>query len=198
MKVLGCQSVAWRGDRPIRLLSSPLKGHEMKQKQKNSIPDWLRPRSPMAALPTGWFQGGGTKCFTGTKPSIRLLMKGTAIRTWNDCSLHACGKLHKLIYELNHYHWDIMGLAEVRWTGFSKFKTDESHNIWFSADDTKHEHEVTFIIWKEVTGNVISCTLISSRLILICISAKPHNITIIQTCVPVTDYEDEDAEVMNS
>ena len=115
---------------------------------------------------------------------------------WDLESFHStclC-KLHKLTHELNHYCWDIQGLPKIRWTRFGELTTDKSHKIWFSADDIKHQHGVAFIIWKEVTGSVISCTPISSRLISICILVKPHNITIIQAYVPTTDYEDVNVE----
>ena len=85
----------------VKLLSSPLKGHEMKQKQNNSIPDWLRLGSTVVTLPIARFQGGGDEHAIGAKPSIELLMKGTIIWTWNVYTLHACGKLYELIYELN-------------------------------------------------------------------------------------------------
>ena len=49
----------------------------------------------MAMLPTARFQGGGDKYATGANPSIKLLMKGTIIGTWNVFTLHACCKLHE-------------------------------------------------------------------------------------------------------
>ena len=47
---------------------------------------------------------------------------------------------------------------------------------------------------KEVVGRFISCTPISSRLISIRISARPHNITVIQIYAPTSDHEDEEVE----
>ena len=43
-------------------------------------------------------------------------------------------------------------------------------------------------------GSIISCTSISSRLISIRISARPHNITVIQVYAPTTDHKDEEVE----
>ena len=53
---------------------------------------------------------------------------------------------------------------------------------------------VAFIVRKEISGCVISCTPISSRLISIRISAKPHNMSIIQVYAPTSDHEDEEVE----
>ena len=119
---------------------------------------------------------------------------GTTIGTWNVRTLYACGKIYELTHELSRYHWDIIGLCEVRWTGFGETSTDEGHRLWFSGDDKKHTQGVAFIVRKEIASSVISCTPISSRMISIRISAKPHNITIIQVYAPTTDHTDDEVE----
>ena len=53
---------------------------------------------------------------------------------------------------------------------------------------------MAFIVRKEVVSSIIKCTPISSRLISIRISAKPHNITVIQVYEPTADHEDEGVE----
>lgn len=57
---------------------------------------------------------------------------------------------------------DIVGLAEIRWTGFVNTTTDDGHKLWY-----------------KVAGAVISCTPLSSRLISIHMSAMPYNVTIV-------------------
>ena len=115
---------------------------------------------------------------------LALSKEGTTMGTWNVRTLHQCGKVNELTHELKRYQWDIIGLAEVRWTGFGEVTTDEGHKIWYSGDSIKHQHGVAFIVKKEAVGTVISCTPISSRLISIRISAKPQNITAIQVYAP--------------
>lgn len=162
------------------------------------MPDRSRPGSPTTAHPSGGLQGGGDKCDTGTKSTpkstIKLPTQGTTIGTWNVRTLFQCGKVKELTHELQRYRWDIVGLAEVRWTGFGESTTDEGHKLWFSGDEIKHERGVAFIVRKEVAGTVISCTPVSSRLISIRISARPHNITIIQVYAPTSEHEDEEVE----
>ena len=104
------------------------------------------------------------------------------------------GRLHELTLELDRYRWDIIRLCEVRWTGFGETTTEDGHRIWFSGEEKQHRNGVAFIVRKEVSGCVISCTPVSSRLISIRISAKPHNITILQAYVPSSDHEDEEVE----
>ena len=64
--------------------------------------------------------------------------------------------------------------------GFGELTTTDGHKIWYSGDDTVHQHGVAFIVKKENVNAVIECTPISNRLISIRIAASPHNITIIQ------------------
>ena len=47
--------------------------------------------------------------------------------------------------------------------------------------------------WKEVVGSIISSTPISSRLISIQISVRPH-ITVIQVYAPTSDHEEEEVK----
>lgn len=85
-----------------------------------------------------------------------------------------------------------LGLAEVRWTGIGESMTDEGHKMWYSDNDTKHQHGVGFIVRKERVNSVISCTPINSRIISIRISARPKNVTIMQVYAPTQDYSDEE------
>ena len=49
---------------------------------------------------------------------------------WKVTSLHACGKVQELSHELKHCRWNILGLAEVRWTGFGETTTDAGHKTY--------------------------------------------------------------------
>ncbi len=89
---------------------------------------------------------------------------------------------------------DIIGLSEVRWTESGETTTEEGHKIWFSGEEKKHNYGVAFIVRKESANSVISCTPISSRIISIRVSAKPHNMTIIQVYAPTSDHDDDEIE----
>ena len=53
---------------------------------------------------------------------------------------------------------------------------------------------MAFTVRKDVVGSIIRCTLISSRLISIRISARPHNITVIRVYAQTLGQEDEEVE----
>ena len=158
------------------------------------MPDRSGPGLTTAALSTGVHQGGGVKRATGAKNTFKISSETAIIGTWNVRTLYACGKIKELEHELQHYEWDIIGLAEIRWTGIGEATTEDGHKLWYSGDDTKHQHGVGFIVNKKVKDCVLSCTPFSSRLITIRVSAKPMNITIIQVYAPTSEYEDQEVE----
>ena len=102
--------------------------------------------------------------------------------------------MKELEHELSRYRWEIIGLSEVRWTGFGEMVTEDGHKMWFSGHETRHEHGVAFIVRKEVTGCILSCTPVSSRIITLRVSARPKNVTIVQAYAPTTDHEDQEVE----
>ena len=162
--------------------------------KKRYMPDRSWPGSPTTALPTDCLRGGSDKCATGAKPKLKLPTLGLTIGTWNVRTLNQTGRVHELTHELKRYKWDIIGLAEVRWTGFGETNTEDGHKIWYSGEEMLHQHGVGFIVRKEIVPSIISCTPVSSRLISIRVSSKPQNITIIQAYAPTSDYDDDQVE----
>ena len=160
---------------------------------KNETPDRSRPGSTTTAHTTGNPQGGCEKLATGV--TIKLPTAGITIGTWNVRTLYATGKTAELTHELDKYKWTVVGLCEVRWTGFGEITTANGHKIWYSGDERIHQHGVAFIVNKVNTNAVIECTPVSSRIISIRLSASPHNLTIIQAYAPTSDYSDEQIEV---
>jgi len=92
------------------------------------------------------------------------------------------------MHELKRYRFKIIGQADGRWLGFGETSTDEGYSTWFISEECIHRHGVAFIVRKKVINSVISCTSVYSRLISIRISARPHNINVIQVYEPTSDY----------
>lgn len=165
-----------------------------KSTSKKKMPDRSRPGSTTAALSIGSNQDGSDKSATGEKNFMKLTHKNLVTGTWNVRTLFASGKVDELEHELAGYQWDIVGLAETRWTGMGETRTNGGNKIWFSGHDSKHQHGVAFIVNKKTIGSVLGCAPLSCRLISIRLSAKPNNITIMQVYAPTTDYDDQDIE----
>ena len=71
---------------------------------------------------------------------------------------------------------------------------DEGHKFYYSGEDDRHANGVGFLVHKSITSAVRGCQPISSRIITICLRAKPLTIIIIQEYAPTTDYDDEQIE----
>lgn len=68
--------------------------------------------------------------------------------------------------------------------------TEDGHPIWYSWEESNHRLGGRFILNKDRFNLIIRCTLVNSRLILICIAGYPKNISIIYA--PTSEYgEDE-------
>jgi len=144
-------------------------------------------------------QDGIDKYATGNTKTknqqIKICKDQFTTGTWNVRTLHKTGKVKELEHEMKRYTWNILGLAEVRYTGCGEFMTEEGHKIWFSGEKDKHEKGVAFVVHKNTIKSVLKCSPISSRIITIRIKAQPLNITIIQIYAPTSAYDDNEVEL---
>ena len=165
--------------------------HTMKMKTKNTlIPDRSQPGITMTA-PTVRHRDVGDKYATGV-PKIKKNRgrENIAVGTWNVRTLRPAGKLEQLTHAMSRYHWNIVGLCEMRWKYFGEMSTDDGHKMYFSGEEGKHEYGVGFLVHKDALGAVLGCQPVSSRLISIRLSAAPFNITIIQVYAPTSGHDD--------
>ena len=109
-------------------------------------------------------------------------------------TLRPAGKLEQLTHAMSRYHWNIVGLCEMRWKNFGKMSTDDGHKVFFSGEEGKHEYGVRFLVHKDVVGTVLGCQPVSSRLISIRLRAAPFNITIIQVYAPTSGNDDSEVD----
>ena len=104
------------------------------------------------------------------------------------------GKLEQLTHAMSRYHWNIVGLCEMRWKNFGEMSTDDGHKVYFSGEEGKHEYGVGFLVHKDVVGAVLGCQPVSSRLMSIRLRAAPFNITIIQVYAPTSGHDDSEVD----
>ena len=89
--------------------------HTMKIYSKNTlIPDRSQPGIIMTA-PTVRHRDVGDKYATGV-PKIKKIRgrENIAVGTWNVRTLRPAGKLEQLTHAMSRYHWNIVGLCEMR------------------------------------------------------------------------------------
>ena len=115
-------SKAWRGDGHHQ--AGRFAHRNVMNTQQNSMLGRSGPGSTTTAPSTGTLQGGGDTYTTGvgSRAGTRRHAEKTMTGTWNVGTPYASGKVKELTRELSRYRWDILGLAEVRWTGLRRCK----------------------------------------------------------------------------
>ena len=108
--------------------------------------------------------------------------------------LRPAGKLEQLTHAMRRYHWNIVGLCEMRWKNFGEMSTDDGHKVYFSGEEDRHEYGVGFLVHKDVVDAVLGCQPVFSRLISIRLRAAPFNITIIQVYAPTSGHDDSEVD----
>ena len=100
--------------------------------------------------PTVRHRDVGDKYATGV-PKIKEIRgrENIAVGTWNEKTLRPAGKLEQLTHTMRRYHWNIVGLCEMRWKNFGEMSTDDGHKVYFSGEEGKHEYGVGFLVHKD-------------------------------------------------
>ena len=63
---------------------------------------------------------------------------------------------------MERYQWNVIGLAETRWTGAGVITTEESHKLWCSGEENEHVKAVGFLDHKKNVKSVLECAPMSS------------------------------------
>ena len=94
----------------------------------DTIPDRSRPGSTTTAPAVTAQQGGGDKYITAGQ-NIKLTKHTCTVGTWNVRTLHQEGKLRELLIEMERYEWNILDIAEMRWTKNGEHLMEDGHKI---------------------------------------------------------------------
>ncbi|MEW8548423.1 MAG: endonuclease/exonuclease/phosphatase family protein [Candidatus Thiodiazotropha sp.] len=109
-------------------------------------------------------------------------------------NLRPAGKLEELTHEMDRYHWNILGLCEMRWKIFGEMSTDDSHKVYFSGEEDGHEYGVVFLVHKDIVSAALGCRPVSSRLISTRLRTGSFNVTIIQVYAPTSGHDDNEVD----
>ena len=90
-------------------------------------------------------------------PKIKKIRgrENSAVGTWNVRTLRPAGKLEQLTHAMSRYHWNTVGLCEMRWKNFGEMSTDDGHKVYFRGEEGKHKYGVGFLVHKDVVGAVL-------------------------------------------
>ena len=103
--------------------------------------------------------------------------------------MYCQAKLKELTYQLERYKWNVIGLAETRWTGAGEITTEEGRKLWYSGEENEHVKGVGFLVYRRNVKSVPECAPISSQIISIRLAAKRQNISIVHAPTKASDEQ---------
>ena len=154
--------------------------NSMKRQQERTLKDEL-PRSVGAQYATGnqWRSSSEKnedaepkrkQCpvvdVTGDGSKVRCYKWQYCIATWNVRSMNQ-GKLEIVTQEMARTNIDRLGISELKWTGMSKFNSDD-HFIYYCGQESLRRNGVAFTVNKRVQNAVLGCNLKNNRMISVC------------------------------
>ena len=98
------------------------------------------------------------------------------------------GKLDMVKQEIARMNINIIGISKLKWTGLSKFNSDD-HYIYYCGQELLGKNGVAIIINKRFQSAVFWYNLKNDRMISDPFQGKPFSITAIQVCAPTTNAE---------
>ena len=150
----------------------------------------------------------GTTCMTDVRqsrkdphnliksPGASLLTPKATLRLgcWNVRTLYQIGKTANVTREFRKYNMDLLGLSEVRWTGFGELRTATGESILYSGAEEEHHRGVGLILNREVRRTLLKWNPVNERIMSARFNSRFAKLTIIQVYAPTNDAEDESKE----
>jgi len=92
---------------------------------------------------------------------------------------------------MERYRFDLLGLAEMRWTA-----SGEMHGckVISSGNEQKHEAGVGFLLSKRAREALLGYKPVSDRVMVARFLARPFNMSVVQVYAPTSDGTDEQVE----
>lgn len=119
----------------------------------------------------------------------------TILGCWNVRTMYEIGKSAQIAREMKNYRMGLLGISEVRWTGFGKTKLNTGESIIFSGrDDTQHREGVAIMMTREVEKTLMEWKPVNERIIMARFFSKFVKMTIIQVYAPTNEATDEDKD----
>ncbi|KAG6440869.1 hypothetical protein O3G_MSEX001433 [Manduca sexta] len=120
-----------------------------------------------------------------------------ALVTHNIRTLRTDEKIVELEEELSGFHWDIMGLSEVRRIGEDTITLKSGNLLFYRGDDQQSRGGVGFLVHRSLINNIVSIESVSSRVVyLILRISKRYSLKVIQVYAPTSTHPDEEVEEM--
>ena len=119
--------------------------------------------------------------------------KSINIATWNVRTMWRKGKLDNIKKEMERLNISVLGLNEVRWERADRIKSGK-HSIIYSGGD-KRERGVGIILNEATSTSIKGYWTISDKVLLVKLSGKSFDITIIQVYASTSESTEEDIDL---
>ena len=114
-------------------------------------------------------------------------------RNGSSRSLNATGVTALLTHELERLKWDVLGLAETRWTGVPESMI-RGYKIISSGKASEHRSGVAILLAKTAQNALMSYKPVSDRLLTARFRTSTGAVSIMQVYAPTADADDADME----
>ena len=109
--------------------------------------------------------------------------------------MYSIGKAAQVAREMGRTKCDILGLSEIRWTGFGRTELNTGKSIIFSGrEDNIHRSGMAIMMSPRAKRALLEWRPISERIITARFDSKYVKISMVQTYAPTEDSSDEDKD----
>ncbi|XP_048743228.2 craniofacial development protein 2-like [Ostrea edulis] len=128
------------------------------------------------------------------RPSLTTPKQHLKLGCWNVRTMYQIDKTANIVREFKSYNINVVGISEMRWTGFGEVKTTTGETILYSGSDNSHHHGVGLILDKTSRESMITWKPVNDRIISARFFSKFVKLTVIQIYSPTNDSNDDEKD----
>ena len=95
------------------------------------------------------------------------------------------GKLEVVKQEMARVNIDSLGIRELKWTGMSKFNSDD-HYIYYCGQESLRRNGEAITVNKRIWNAILVCSVKNDRMIFVHFQDKSFNIPVIHVYAPTS------------
>ena len=95
------------------------------------------------------------------------------------------GKLEVVKQEMARVNIDSLGISELKWTGMSKFNSDD-HYIYYCGQESLRRNGVAIIVNKRIWNATLECSVKNDRMVFVHFQDKSFNIPVNHVYAPTS------------
>ena len=124
------------------------------------------------------------------KVSLTTPKSTLRVGCWNVRTMYQVGKTANIMREFRRYGLCILGLSEIRWTGFGEVRTNTGEVILYSGSEGEHHRGVGLVLTRAARSALLRWNPVNERIISARFDSRFAKMTVIQIYAPTNDAED--------